>query len=68
MKLAWVNNPFLLLIGFFGDSLPDIVKEIAKEDEEKHKRHVRRVIAKQERLKSGPPRFGRHKYLCLNST
>ncbi|KAJ4978399.1 hypothetical protein NE237_009179 [Protea cynaroides] len=44
------------------DSLPDIIKEIAKEDEEKHKRHVRRVIAKQERLKSAPPRLGKLKF------
>ncbi|XP_043688915.1 ribosome biogenesis protein NOP53 [Telopea speciosissima] len=44
------------------DSLPDIIKEIAKEDEEKHKRHVRRVIAKQERLKSAPPRLGKQKF------
>lgn len=44
------------------DSLPDIIDEIAKEDEEKSKRHERRVIAKQERLKSCPPRLGRHKF------
>ncbi|KAI3720976.1 hypothetical protein L2E82_31975 [Cichorium intybus] len=44
------------------DSLPDIINEIAKEDEEKSKRHERRVIAKQERLKSCPPRLGRHKF------
>lgn len=43
-------------------SLPDIIQEIAKEDEEKQKRHLRRVVAKQERLKSCPPRLGRHKY------
>ncbi|KAG2723999.1 hypothetical protein I3760_02G197800 [Carya illinoinensis] len=44
------------------DCLPDIIHEIAKEDEEKQKRHLRRVVAKQERLKSCPPRLGRHKY------
>ncbi|KAI3809177.1 hypothetical protein L1987_25147 [Smallanthus sonchifolius] len=44
------------------NSLPDIINEIAKEDEEKSKRHIRRAIAKQERLKSCPPRLGRHKF------
>lgn len=44
------------------DSLPDIIDEIAKEDEEKSNRHLRRVVAKQERLKSCPPRLGRHKF------
>ncbi|CAL5404705.1 unnamed protein product [Camellia sinensis] len=44
------------------DSLPDIIQEIAKEDEEKQKRHLRRAVAKQERLKSRPPRLGKHKY------
>ncbi|MQL82136.1 hypothetical protein Taro_014614 [Colocasia esculenta] len=44
------------------DSLQDIIKEIANEDEEKQRRHVRRVIAKQERLRSGPPRLGKHKF------
>ncbi|KAL4576091.1 hypothetical protein LXL04_012179 [Taraxacum kok-saghyz] len=44
------------------DSLPAIINEIAKEDEEKSKRHERCVIAKQERLKSCPPRLGRHKF------
>ncbi|KAG8067146.1 hypothetical protein GUJ93_ZPchr0005g15000 [Zizania palustris] len=44
------------------DSLPDILNEIAKEDEEKEKRHIRRTVTKQERLKSGPPRLGRHKF------
>ncbi|XP_077222667.1 nop53 protein [Tasmannia lanceolata] len=44
------------------DSLPDILKEIAKEDDEKHRRHVRRVVAKKDRLKSGPPRLGKHKF------
>ncbi|KAJ0980795.1 hypothetical protein J5N97_009050 [Dioscorea zingiberensis] len=44
------------------DCLPDIMKEIAKEDEEKHRRHVRRIVARKERLKSGPPRFGKSKF------
>eukprot|EP00268_Persea_americana_P013616 TRINITY_DN1602_c0_g2_i2.p1 TRINITY_DN1602_c0_g2~~TRINITY_DN1602_c0_g2_i2.p1 ORF type:complete len:360 (-),score=99.66 TRINITY_DN1602_c0_g2_i2:1086-2165(-) len=44
------------------DCLPDIMEEIAKEDEEKQRRHVRRVVARQERLKSGPPRLGKHKF------
>ncbi|PSS32500.1 P60-like protein [Actinidia chinensis var. chinensis] len=44
------------------DFLPNIIQEIAKEDEEKQKRHLRRVVAKQERLKSRPPRLGKHKF------
>ncbi|KAG5533592.1 hypothetical protein RHGRI_027693 [Rhododendron griersonianum] len=44
------------------DSLPDIIQEIAKDDEEKQRRHLRRLVAKQERLKSRPPRLGRHKF------
>lgn len=44
------------------DSLPDIMQEIAKEDEEKQKRHLRRVVAKQERLKTRPPRLGKYKF------
>lgn len=44
-------------------SLPDIVKEIAKEDKEKELRHLRRVVAKQEKLKAGPPRLGKHKWV-----
>ncbi|CAM0958336.1 unnamed protein product [Alopecurus aequalis] len=44
------------------DSLPNIIAEIAKEDEEKEKMHTRRAVAKQERLKSGPRRLGRHKF------
>ncbi|XP_065871187.1 ribosome biogenesis protein NOP53 [Euphorbia lathyris] len=44
------------------DSLDAIINEIAKEDEEKHKKHVRRVVAKQERLKVRPPRLGKHKF------
>ncbi|KAL2526720.1 Uncharacterized protein Adt_11774 [Abeliophyllum distichum] len=45
------------------DSLPDILQEIAKEDEEKHKRHLRRIVAKKERLKACPPRLGKHKFV-----
>ncbi|CAL5343711.1 unnamed protein product [Camellia sinensis] len=44
------------------DSLPDIIQEIAKEDEERQKRHLRRAVAKQERLKSRPPHLGKHKF------
>ncbi|CAI0416197.1 unnamed protein product [Linum tenue] len=45
------------------DSLPTIIDEIAKEDEEKQKRMMRRLVAKQERLKQQPPRLGRHKFV-----
>ncbi|KAM1269356.1 hypothetical protein PS1_001518 [Malus domestica] len=44
------------------DGLPDIIEEIAKEDEERHKRHLRRVVAKEEKRKSCPPRLGKHKF------
>ncbi|KAL1568670.1 ribosome biogenesis protein NOP53 [Salvia divinorum] len=44
------------------DSLPEIMQEIAKEDEEKHKRHLRRIVAKQERLKARPSRLGKYKF------
>ncbi|XP_057532242.1 ribosome biogenesis protein NOP53-like isoform X2 [Amaranthus tricolor] len=44
------------------DSIPDILQEIAEEDEEKQKRHIRRTIAKEERLKAGPPRLGKRKF------
>jgi hypothetical protein len=44
-------------------SLPNIIAEIAKEDEEKEKMHTRRTLAKEERLKSAPRRLGRHKYV-----
>ncbi|WOL16477.1 hypothetical protein Cni_G25264 [Canna indica] len=44
------------------DSLPDIISEIAKEDEEKHRKHMRRIVSRQERLKSAPPRLGKHKF------
>ncbi|KAF3334620.1 hypothetical protein FCM35_KLT21224 [Carex littledalei] len=45
------------------DSLPEIMKEIEKEDEEKDRRHTRRVVAKQERLRTAPPRLGKPKYV-----
>ncbi|XP_020570801.1 uncharacterized protein At2g40430 isoform X2 [Phalaenopsis equestris] len=45
------------------DCLSDIIKEIAKEDEEKNSRHLRRVIAKHENLKVRPPRLGKHKFV-----
>ncbi|XAR71884.1 hypothetical protein NMG60_11018333 [Bertholletia excelsa] len=44
------------------DSLPDIIQEIANEDEVKQKRHLRRIVAKQEKMKSRPPRLGKHKF------
>ncbi|KAK4786467.1 hypothetical protein SAY86_003156 [Trapa natans] len=44
------------------ESINDIMQEIAKEDEEKQKRHLRRIVAKQERLKQQPPRLGKHRY------
>lgn len=44
------------------DSIPDILQEIAEEEEEKQKRHVRRMTAKEERLKSCPPRLGKRKF------
>lgn len=44
------------------DSIKDIVQEIAEEDEEKHRRHIRRVVAKQERRNLCPPRLGKHKF------
>lgn len=53
------------MFGSAGCSLPDIIQEIAKEDEEKHKRHQRRIVAKQDRLKSRPPRLGKHKYVSF---
>lgn len=46
-------------------SLPDILQEIAKEDEKKQKRHLRKAIAKQERLKACPPRLGKYKYASI---
>lgn len=44
------------------DSLPDIIQEIQREEEEKQKRHLRRVTAKKEKLKSCPPRLGKRKF------
>ncbi|KAK4834806.1 hypothetical protein QYF36_000835 [Acer negundo] len=44
------------------NSLLDFIQEIAKEDEENKKRHMRRLVAKQERLKVRPPCLGRHKF------
>lgn len=54
---------------YLWNSISDIMQEIAKEEEEKQKRHLRRVVAKQERLKQRPPRLGKHKYdaICLFS-
>lgn len=42
------------------------MKEIAKEDEEKDKRHLRRMAAKQERLKTRPSRLGKYKYVVMD--
>ncbi|ESQ52753.1 hypothetical protein EUTSA_v10016839mg [Eutrema salsugineum] len=44
------------------DSLPNILEEIAREDEEKQNKLLRRTIAKQEVLKIRPPRLGKHKF------
>ena len=55
-----MNNYDLLLV-IMTNSLPDIINEIAKDDEEKNNRRARRIVAKQERLKSCPPRLGKHK-------
>ncbi|XP_028770355.1 ribosome biogenesis protein NOP53 [Neltuma alba] len=44
------------------DGVQNIVQEIEKEDEEKHKKRLRRLVAKQERLKSRPPRLGKYKF------
>ncbi|TKY56513.1 P60 protein [Spatholobus suberectus] len=44
------------------DSLPEIIQEIEQEDEKKKKRHLRRQVAKQEMLKTRPPRLGKHKF------
>ncbi|KAE9595273.1 putative ribosome biogenesis protein Nop53/GLTSCR2 [Lupinus albus] len=44
------------------DSIPKIIQEIEEEDKEKNKRHLRRQVAKQERLKARPPRIGKHKF------
>lgn len=45
------------------DSLADIMQEIAKDDEEKQRRHLRRTVTKQERLKCCPPRLGKYKFV-----
>jgi nucleolar protein 53 len=55
-----------MLLFFFG-SLPNIIDEIAKEDEEKEKKRIRRNVTKEERLQSGPPRLGKHKYISKTS-
>ncbi|KAK7372127.1 hypothetical protein VNO80_05496 [Phaseolus coccineus] len=44
------------------DSIPDIIQEIEQEEEEKKKKHLRRKVAKQEMLKTRPPRIGKHKF------
>ncbi|GAB2301597.1 hypothetical protein Dimus_035608 [Dionaea muscipula] len=44
------------------DSISDIIQEIEEEDNEKEKRRLRRIVAKQERLKSCPPRLGKRKF------
>lgn len=44
------------------DSISKIAEEIKHEDEEKSRRHLRRQVAKQERLKACPPRLGKHKF------
>ncbi|KAK7300461.1 hypothetical protein RJT34_11305 [Clitoria ternatea] len=44
------------------DSIPDIIQEIEQEDKEKEKRQLRRQVAKQEMLKTRPPRLGKHKF------
>lgn len=46
-------------------SISEIMQEIEKEDREKHKRHLRRVVAKQDRLKARPPRLGKYKYVDI---
>ncbi|XP_027331695.1 ribosome biogenesis protein NOP53 isoform X2 [Abrus precatorius] len=44
------------------DSIPEIIEEIEQEDEEKKRRHLRRQVAKQEMLKTRPPRLGKYKF------
>ncbi|KAK6932941.1 Ribosome biogenesis protein Nop53/GLTSCR2 [Dillenia turbinata] len=44
------------------DSVPKILQEIAKEEKEKERRRMRRLVAKQERLKTAPPRLGKYKF------
>ncbi|KAL9316557.1 hypothetical protein ACSQ67_017558 [Phaseolus vulgaris] len=43
-------------------NIPDIIQEIEQEEEEKKKKHLRRKVAKQEMLKTRPPRIGKHKF------
>ncbi|TQD91487.1 hypothetical protein C1H46_022885 [Malus baccata] len=63
LSLEYAGEDYTLRIALsFGYSLPDIIEEIAKEDEERHKRHLRRVVAKEEKRKSCPPRLGKHKF------
>jgi nucleolar protein 53 len=57
----------VVLILFFFCSLPNIIEEIAKEDVEKEKRRIRQNVTKEERLQSGPPRLGKHKYISKTS-
>lgn len=52
----------ILLFCFCPCSLPNILEEIAREDEDKQNKHLRRVIAKEEVLKIRPPRLGKYKY------
>lgn len=47
-------------------SLPDIIQEIEREEGEKQKRHLRRVTAIKEKLKSCPPRLGKRKYVLFH--
>ena len=51
-KFDFCGCYMLNYVWFDGCSLPDIIQEIAKEDEERHRRHQRRIVAKQERLKT----------------
>ncbi|KAI4385628.1 hypothetical protein MLD38_003629 [Melastoma candidum] len=44
------------------DGISDIIQEIEREDGEKQRKHLRKVVAKAERLKSRPPRLGKHKF------
>ncbi|KAG5569630.1 hypothetical protein H5410_059396 [Solanum commersonii] len=45
------------------DSLLDIIQEIEREEGEKQKRHLCRVTGIKEKLKSCPPRLGKHKFV-----
>lgn len=68
IALLFFFNKIIIFSWFPACSIPDILQEIAKEDEEKKNRHLRRMVAKEERLKSGPPRLGKRKYLLFYST